>query len=366
MRYAICLDIGTTNVQGLICDMRGTRQIGYLTIKNSQVFYGADVITRLGRSLKSASIYENIRQGLINDLTILIALLLKKNSLKAEDIDKIIACGNSAMHHIALKLPLENLAYAPFEPAYKGNTYKSTAEKIGIKDIPEHTPFYFLPNIGGFVGSDALCVIIHTGMHESEALILSVDLGTNGEIMLGSKKKIAVASTSAGPAFESWRIKCGVYGSTLIDIMTDLLKKGVIDKSGYMGQGKYIYADGNREIKVTQKDVRGFQLAKAAISTGINLLRTFFRGEKISKVYVTGIFGSKLNKFNAKEIGIFPEDIQSSKIEVKDKAALLGAASILRHKDIDAYLSRIIKITEHIELSRDPDFQGVFTQAMQF
>jgi len=366
MKYAIALDIGTTNVQALLIEVLSGRHIDYLSVINSQAIYGEDVITRMARSLKSDDIREKIRKYILEDITILIGLLLKRKNILPNSLEKIIVCGNSTMHHILLGLPLEGLARAPFRPAHKGKIYETSLGKLGITSGSAETPFIFLPNLGGFIGSDALCVILQTEMYESDNLTLAVDLGTNGEIMLGSKKRILAASTSAGPAFESWQIKCGIYGSALIDVMTKLLGDGTIDKSGFMKKGKLTLKVGRRDVEVTQKDVREFQLAKAAISAGIKILRRSFKGKSIKKVYITGVFGSKLNKANAKKMGVLPEDIKLDKVEIKEKSALLGAGSLLRHTNIDKDVEPITKKIEHVELHKAPDFQEVFTQSIHF
>ena len=368
MGYAIALDIGTTNIQALLIDNTSKRQIDYLSTKNSQALYGEDVITRLGLSLKDKDIQKRINKIIIEDLTLLIGLILKRKGASMDDLEKVVACGNSAMHHILLGLLLEGLARAPFKPVHKERIFETTLEELGIKiDAGKNeTPFIFLPNLGGFVGSDALCIIVETGMHESEKPILAIDLGTNGEIILGSNKKIFVTSTSAGPAFEGWRIKCGVYGSTLIDIISNLLKDKRIDKTGFMKRGSYFYEVEKRTVEVTQKDVREFQLAKAAISCGVSILKRYYGNQKIAKVLVTGLFGAKIDKSNAKLVGILPEGIDLNKVEIKQDTALLGARSLLLFRNIEKKLNPIIKKIKHIELHSEPLFQDAFTSAIHF
>lgn len=365
MRYSISLDVGTTNIQALLIERRANRWVDSLSIKNSQVVYGSDVITRLGQSLKSDEIREGLRSGVLKDLELVLGLLLKRNSISIDLIDNVVACGNSAMHHILLGLPLENLAWAPFRPGYIDKLFRSRLGEIGVSGFKD-IPFLFLPNLGGFVGSDALCVIIDTHIPDFGELILSIDLGTNGEIVLGSRSRIVVASTSAGPAFEDWRIKCGVHGSTLIDIISAHLVSGEIDKSGYVEKGNFVHHSANSEITVNQKDVREFQLAKAAISTGIRILRRRFSGEKISKCYITGIFGCNININNAKEIGIIPADISLENIALKGSSALYGAGSLSQYDDIGARIGPILEKIEHVELHKEPGFQEVFAQGIGF
>lgn len=366
MGYRVALDIGTTNIQALLIDTSHKRQIDFLNIKNSQVIYGKDIITRLGLSLKNKNIQEEMSRSLTRDLELLIGFILKRNRLSFDRLEKVIACGNSAMHHILLGLPLESLARAPFKPVHLGQIFETTLEDLGIETEEDKTPFIFLPNLGGFVGSDALCTIVETGIYRSKTPLLAIDLGTNGEIMLGSKKRIFVTSTSAGPAFEGWRIKCGIYGSALIDVVSDLLKNGTIDKSGFMRKGSFTYKLVGRPVEINQKDVREFQLAKAAISGGIHILKRHLGNTDIRKVYITGLFGAKINKSSAKAIGVLPDGIDLNKVEIKQNAALLGAKTLCCCRNINKKLDPIMRIIEHIELHKEPAFQDTFTASIPF
>lgn len=375
MPYEIALDIGTTNIQALLIEASSKKQVDYLTARNSSAVYGEDVIARLGRSLKERSSREKINKSIIGDIELIVGLLLKRARVAPEALANITAFGNAAMHHLLLGLPLETLARAPFKPAHAGASFHTSLGKIGIR-LPkekEHryfagdkTPFIFLPNLGGFVGSDALCTIIDTKMHKSKDVFLAIDLGTNGEIMLGSKFKILVASTSAGPAFQGWHVKCGVHGSTLVDIIADGLKKRVIDKKGYMKKGSFIHREADRKIKVTQKDVREFQLAKAAIASGISILRKRLGARNIKKIFITGLFGAGLKKSSAKIVGILPSDAELSRVNIKQNRALSGAAAIMTAADASKTLKSALDIIEHVELHRDPDFQEEFSRSIPF
>lgn len=364
MNYAIALDIGTTNLQAALLDARTGAEVDYLVMRNSQAVYGADIITRLAKSLKEKSLREKIRASLVNDIALIAGFLLKHNALDKSALKKIAACGNSAMHHLLLGLPLENLARAPFRPSYTNKIFTATLEKLGIKNVSDSAPFMFLPNLGGFVGSDALSVIVDTEMYKSEKAVLAIDLGTNGEIMLGSKNGIVVASTSAGPAFEGWHANCGVPGSAIIDMISDLRASGTISKSGSLAEKKTVYRFGNKDVEVTQNDVREFQLAKAAISAAISVVRRNFKGE-IDKIYITGLFGSKLNKENARKIGILPDDISLNRVFVKERSALNGVTRLLKSKNISSKLKSITSKITHVELHKEPDFQEAFVSSIE-
>ncbi|MFH1791287.1 MAG: ASKHA domain-containing protein [Candidatus Omnitrophota bacterium] len=366
MKHAIALDIGTTNIQAFLLDIPTNRPSDYLTIRNRQAVYGSDVITRLGRSIKDVSVRDKLRSGVIGDIEILIGLLSKRMKTGGDRLDRVIACGNSAMHHLLLGLPLEKLALAPFMPSHRKTVYRTTLGTMGIDSPAKDAPFIFLPNLGGFVGSDALCVIADTGMQKAKGLTLAIDLGTNGEIILGRKGKILVASTSAGPAFESWHIKCGIPGSDIINVMSGLFDERVIDKGGFMKTGETTCHLPNGVIRVTQSDVREFQLAKAAIAAGVAILRKAFKNERIKKVYVTGVFGSKLNKRNARRTGILPGDVALGNVTVRPKAALNGAKILLKSKNLNTALHALMRGIKHVELHKTPDFQEIYAACMSF
>jgi len=233
------------------------------------------------------------------------------------------------------------------------------------------------------------------GIDESDSNALAIDIGTNGEIILGSKDKIRAASTAAGPAFEGWHVSCGmratdgaiesiretagelqlkvigggeprgISGSALIDIVAILLNRGRIDASGKMGKDFVIHG-GKKKIVLTQADVRQVQLAKGAFSSGASFLKKL-SGREIDKVFITGSFGRYLNKESAARVGIVPKDTAAKGIEFIDNGALKGAEGFIMDKE--SALKRIENIlakTEHVSLARDEDFQRHFASAMGF
>ena len=368
MSYAVALDIGTTNIQALLVNLSSKKKIDYLNVKNSQIFYADNVISRMDFAMRSKQSEEKLRDSLKADISLIISALLKRKNISIDKLEKVVSCGNAVMHHILLNLSLESLARAPFRPLHTGRISDTTLEALGIDlgRTEKKTPFLFLPNLGGFIGSDALCVIVDTKIHKTKSEALAIDLGTNGEIILGCQNKILVASTSAGPAFEGWHIKCGVYGSSIIDIMSEFLRDREVDKTGFMKRGLFKYNLGNRIIEVTQKDVRQFQLAKAAIASGVNILKEHCSNKKISKIFITGLFGVKINKSNARQIGLLPKDIGLDRIHIRQNSALNGLKELLFARSIEKVIDPIIKRIEHIELHKEPGFQDAFTSSLQF
>lgn len=348
--YAVLLDIGTTNIQALLLESGGKKELGYVSIPNSLSRYGKDVITRFANSLTGRPASGEIKRSILKDVNRVIRGFIRKNNLKDLEISAIAACGNTAMHHAALGLPFDTLLRSPFKPAHKRILFTENARKFGIDIKNTKAHFTFLPNIDGFVGSDALCVIMATGMHKRKALRLAIDMGTNGEIIMGNSSKILVASASAGPAFE---VKY-LYGTEMIDAVAALLKNGILDKAGFL----------KRKASVSQEDIRKLQLAKAAISGGIKVLKERFPRRNIREVFITGLFGTRLNISSAKLIGIFPRG--AGRITVVDRAPLKGLKEVFGASDSERCFSGILKKIQHVELHREKAFFPSFTQSLLF
>lgn len=364
MKYAAVIDIGTTNIQALSLNLSRKKEEDYLTFPNSQAVYGSDVITRLGQSLKSNTLQGNIKQSVIKDLDRAVSALIRRRNINPADLAKIVVCGNAAMHHIMLGLPLDSLARAPFEPVSRRKIVVKTSNDVGI--APKGADFIFLPNIGGFAGSDALSVIVETNMHESDSPILAVDLGTNGELILGSREKMLVATSAAGSAFSDWHISCGIKPSEMIDVVSDLFSAGEITESGLLKQGEVKRNVNGMVITLTRKDIRAFQLAKAAISAGIEILTGRLSVKTIKAAVFTGVFGSSINMEKARNVNLIPHNISIESIETRERCALEGAAIIAQREDIQSYLDPILAKIEHVRLAEDRSFNKTFTDAIKF
>ena len=373
-RLGVTLDIGTTTIQGKLIDLDEKSDLSYFSSLNEQLAHGHDIISRLKFCLEKANGLEKLQRSVVSSINVVIKNLL-------------------ALYHFTLSLSPERLAKPPYEPEYK-EFAKREATTLGI-EVGRGCDFIFLPNIGGFVGSDAIAVILASGIDRSDSPMLAIDLGTNGEIVFGSKDKMWTASTAAGPAFEGWHISCGmravkgaieaiedrdgrldlkviggvepkgISGSGIVDIAAILLKRAQIDKSGSM-KGEFVVYDRKKRISLSQDDIRQIQLAKAAFSTGIDFLRRLSK-QDIAKLVITGNFGRSLNKFNAKTIGIIPPDIDLDKVEILENGALKGAEIFINEKE--ASISRVEEIlqkTEHVPLNQGEHFQREFIKALQF
>lgn len=394
-KFAIALDIGTTNIGGTLIDLDKKEVVSALDRPNEQIIYGDDIISRLKFAIAKNGT-EELNKKLINSINSVIDLLVSQARVEKKYVTTILAVGNAAMYHLTLLLPVETLARAPFKP-FKSELIKNKAEDIGLKGFTK-SEFIFLPNIGGFVGSDAIGVVLALDIHKRNGMVLAIDLGTNGEVILGNNKKILVSSTAAGPAFEGWHISCGsrpvqgaiisfeidrakislktiggrpttgIASSGLIRIVSAMIEKGIIDKTGRLSQGHFtIYENGEREILLDQKDIREIQLAKSAIHTAVNLLKENYciEYEDIDEVVVTGRFGGSLNKEDLVKIGIVPRGLEQKRFRFVEDLALRGASAVLTADRMDE-IGRIIKLAKHIELRGEQGFQEKFIKGLHF
>jgi len=411
-KYGLAIDIGTTTLAALLVDLNKGKTLAVEWGINSQSKYGADVMSRIKYTVenrKGTNILQNI---IIDDLNYLIQKLKNKTKIKYENIYKVVLCGNTVMEHLLINVPPKPLGHFPFKAVFT-NTVTSKASDIRLKANPE-AEVLLLPSIGSFVGGDITSLIYITGLYNDDKLSLALDLGTNGEIVLGNKEKILCGSAAMGPAFEGAQIKCGmsavegavnrfkiddkslklqtignkepagICGSGLIDIIAEMLRNNILDDTGRFVDKKnhkfgekfilvnnqpafVVYKDNKRKIYITQKDVREFQLAKGAIRAGIEILikKLGIEKEDIEKVYVAGAFGNYLDKENLKKINIFP-DIPLEKIHFVGNTASMGAKAALLSGKCISKMNKIARKTKHISFANEPEFQNIFTESMLF
>jgi len=391
-RYGVAFDIGTSKIEAALVDLDSGQPRVLYALPNKQLLFGADVMTRLNFALKGYAQLKKLNQRLFETIDAILGVLLEKTGIAESEIAAILCVGNSAMHHLALSIQPDRLAKAPFQPSSSKAEFSIPAAQAGCTVCPE-ADFTFLPNLGGFVGSDALAVIIASGMYTSEAQTLVIDIGTNGEIALGRKGRIVVASTSAGPAFEGWKTSCGMpavdgaiesirvekdrqlnfttigendpaglCGSALIDLLKYLLDMKLLDKTGKIENEKFRICD---SLYLTQEDIRELQLAKAAIQAAVAVLRSRF-DEKIARVFLTGRFGSHLSRDNARAIGIIPRDIDRDKVYCLQHGALEGAKTLLCSEEARRAARKLYTDITHVNLSEEKRFQDEFVNAIHF
>lgn len=419
--YGLAFDLGTTTLVGTILHTVSGQDLAVSSRINPQTVYGDDIISRINFVRNSPAGLEKLHHQVVETINEMITELSEKAKVERRHIHKMTVAGNSTMQHIFLKVSPESLGSLPFSLVVKEEV-EIKAGELGIKIAPEGVIFVF-PNIAGFVGGDTVAVILASGIFQSQEIKLIVDIGTNGEIVLGNRKRLLAASTAAGPAFEGARISqgmraspgavekvvmneeveinvigdippSGICGSGLIDAIAEMLRTEIIDQSGKIisrstlpdkvpkelqrrvideeRKSKFLLAEkeltqDKQPLFITQKDVRELQLAKGALAAGIEILKKELglEDENISQILLAGAFGNFIRRRQAKRIGLIP-NLPSEKIVFIGNAASSGAKLALLSQELKKEAKAISRETEHIELSSRPDFQDEFIQAMAF
>lgn len=390
--HVLAIDIGTTTVVAYLLDGTTGALVAQSSTLNPQTAFGADVISRIQYVMKTGSteLRDCIRQALAR----LAEETASKAGLSVKEITLATVVGNTAMHHLFLGIDPKPLTTPPYMP----NVYEALElPAAGILPIAENGILRVLPNIAGFVGADTVGCLTAVRFDERERLTLMIDIGTNGEMVLGNRTRRIACSTAAGPAFEGAKISMGMRGapgaidhvtlnedgtlnwhvigeekaiglcgSGLLDLIACLLNNGQINATGRMKGTKEIRV-GDTDVVLTQKDVREVQLAKSAIRAGIELMaeQLGVAIEDIQDVFLAGAFGSYMNPASACRIGMIPPVLES-KIQAIGNAAGEGAKlAALNKADFD-YTRRLGAETEFLELASLPEFQTRYISLLNF
>ncbi len=385
--YGIAIDLGTTTIVAQLVDLSNGHVIGVQTARNPQTQFGSDIMSRVLHGMNSQGKEES--QKLIRDeLDNMVQILIKEKNV---EIEKIIIVGNTVMHHLFCGFDVTPLASYPFETEHKESVVFSPGN-LGW-DLPSKTKIIFVRPIASFIGSDILAGIVASGMHQKCNFTSLIDLGTNGEIVVGCCDKILCASTAAGPAFEGANIQMGmsamsgaiasvdvvdnkinyhvignqepigICGSGLIDAIKVFIEQGIIDSGGaIVGNTEKLMLSEN--VYITQKDIREFQLAKGAIAAGLQILVNKLNKSisDITRILIAGGFGNFINTKNIIDIGMLK--VRERKIKKFGNSALIGAKMFLFYDDYS--FTEIINKIEHVSLDADKDFQDIFVDKMFF
>jgi len=459
--YGMAIDVGTTTVAAYLCNMRTMEVLDTVSMMNPQCKYGEDVMSRITYHMQTPGGLERMSDDIIEGLNQLVLKAcegtyppkkkMKDNGgkvvkdendqpvmveepeegkiylrLEPSDIVDLTLGGNTAMHHILLKLDPQYVGLAPFPPVVH-HSLDIKARDLGIK-INKSSNVFIMPNEAGFVGADNVCVLVTEKPYKSEQMQLIIDIGTNGELVLGNKKKLISSSCATGPALEGAqlafgmraapgaieRIKIdpdthevdykvigreawlkyskpeemqtkGICGSGILDVLAELYRSGVIEKSGRFSlnqksnrfrknpdnprQKEFIIAWANetsigKDVVITQKDIRQIQLAKGALYTGCKLMMRRMGIEKVDTIKIAGAFGTHVAKEKALIMGLFPDCDLENVLSVGN-AAGDGARVVLLDRNMREDANWISRNVEYIELTVEKDFEQEFMQAMQ-
>jgi len=412
--YGIAVDIGTTTVVTYLIDMETGELIDIESILNPQIRYGEDVISRITYSMKNG--VDIVHKAIVNGINLMIGILCERNNISYDSIYEMTAVGNTAMHHIFLNINPKSLSASPFTPVVS-NSIDIKSQDMEIKINPSGI-IHLLPIISGFVGADTVGVLLATEIYKKTEISLAIDIGTNGELVLGNKDSMLSCSCAAGPALEGGHLMFGMRASTgaietvfieedtfntfyktinngkprglcgsgIIDVVSEMLRVGLLDSSGKIlerdnerirknplnGQKEYVIewkenTETEKDIVITASDIREIQLAKGAIMTGINILleKLKITVDDIENLYLAGAFGNYIDIKNAIRIGLIP-DILLDKIKPVGNAAGEGAKMSLLSKEKRIEENIINKKIDYIELAAEKDFNEEFVKSLRF
>ena len=410
--YSLAFDIGTTTVCGQLLDLNRGKVMAEGIHYNGQISYGADVITRIAYSQKPGGL-EKLQRAVVNTMNQIIDELLAQGKVSREHIGHMIVAGNTTMTEILLGLDPKHLRLAPYTPV--ANFLPPVkANSLGI-NVGQKVYLFTFPSVASYVGGDIVSGIVGSGVHQRKELALYIDIGTNGEIVVGSSDWMATASCSAGPAFEGGGIKHGIVatagaiqefsinqssfepeigtiggekpkgicGAGLINIIAGLLEAGGITPNGEFntdlptkrlrkgsGGNEYVLAwakdtQTGKDIVIAEVDIDNLMRAKGAVYAGCQTLTRSVgvANADLDQVIIAGAFGSSIDIERAVTIGLLP-DIARDKFIFIGNGSLLGARLTSFSIDVLDDARRVGEMMTNIELSENTNFMNNYIAAL--
>ncbi len=409
--YGVAVDIGTTTIAAHLVDLNTGETLGTQARYNSQIRYGEDVISRIIYADNEEGGLMRLHQSVAKDINDLIGALVEEVGVHLHDVTYVMCAGNTTMIHFLLEMDPSNIRREPYIPTATSVPVIRAAE-VGVA-INGRGLLGCVPGVGSYVGGDITAGILASGMHKREELSLYIDMGTNGEVVLGNRDWLICCSASAGPAFEGGGIKCGmrategaiekivitedgraiwkvigrgrprgICGSGLIDAVAEMLKAGVINRLGkFAKDGRWDIREGEdglevvlvparetatgKDIVITEADLATFIRSKGAIYAAANTLMSHlgFSFEDLDTVYISGGFGNYLDVQNAVLIGLLP-DLPPAKFRFIGNGSITGAEMCLLSEDALKEAQDIARKMTYFELSTDPRFMDEFSSAL--
>jgi uncharacterized 2Fe-2S/4Fe-4S cluster protein (DUF4445 family) len=419
LRFGLAIDVGTTTVVTTLLELTSGEQLAAVSSLNPQSVFGADLMSRIAFAQFDPGNLRKLHTRIIGLLNQHVAEVCRISGVLPKWIYKAVVVGNTCMHHVLLGIDPSYVGLAPYAPVMR-HALQIPARELFLKIAPD-ARVCFLPIVAGFVGADAVAVALATRIADHDDIRVAVDIGTNGEVILGSRARLWACSAPAGPALEGAQIRCGmrgaagaidratiagaiavhtigdapalgICGSGLIDLIAGLLDAGVIDATGLIrvderehlptglrdrvamrGEERIVTvlrageAGARHDIVLTQDDVRQVQLAKGAIASGIALLQRVARvpDEGIGELMLAGGFGNYLSIPSAIRIGLIPR-LPPERVRYVGNAASLGAQACLLSETERTWAGALAARIEHVSLAAHPEFEDVFVNAMNF
>ena len=417
--YGMAFDIGTTSIVGFLVDLSTGEQLAAVGSINPQAVYGGDLMSRIAFAQFNAEALKKLQTRVLAAINGFVKEACEKANVAPAHVYKVVIVGNTCMHHIFLGIDPTHVGLAPYAPSVR-SPIVVTAREMLVRVNP-NAAICFLPIVAGFVGADTMAVVLATRIYDSPHVRVAVDIGTNGEVVMGSRRKLMACSAPAGPALEGAQIKhgmrgalgaiekveigddvvCGVIGgvppigicgSGLIDAVAKMLDGKIIEPSGLLrleeremlppalrdrlverdGERQFVLAwaleSGNgQDITISQQDIRQLQLAKGAIYSGILMLKKVMgvQDGQIKELMLAGGFGNYINIESAVRIHLLPE-LPVERIRYVGNAAALGAEMALLSETERNRAVALARSIEHVSLAARPDFQDIFIEAICF
>jgi uncharacterized 2Fe-2S/4Fe-4S cluster protein (DUF4445 family) len=405
--FAVAVDLGTTTVVAHLVDLTKATTIDTEATYNSQINFGEDYIRRIIYAEENNA-FDEMQNRIVNDVNNLIVTLASRQKVDLQDINAIVCAGNTAMIHFLLNLDPTRIRREPYI-ASAGFVPPIRAAEAGIQ-INKRGLLYCLPSVAAYVGSDIVAGVLTTRIFTQKGISLFIDIGTNGEVVLGNKEWLTCASSSAGPAFEGSGVKhgmragagaieklaihgdgsielktigekhpVGICGSGLLDTLAELFTKGIIDRTGRFkdnGQPKLTEGDEGRqfqispadnehhEIVITQADIDNLIRSKAGVFAAIKVLMeaTQTTPDDLEAVYLAGGFGNFLNIQQAVNIGMLP-DVPLEKMRFVGNTSIAGAKTVLLSRQALETAEKIAEGMTYFDLMSHPGYMDEFTRA---
>jgi uncharacterized 2Fe-2S/4Fe-4S cluster protein (DUF4445 family) len=423
--YGLAVDIGTTTVVAHLCDLRTGAVLATEAMMNPQVPFGEDILSRVSYIQSQKDGLTRLNAAIVEGLNKLAKRAARHANLSPDDITDIVLVGNTVMHHIVLNISPVRIGSSPFTLA----TYDSVdvkARDLGLTTLNPGAWVHVLPCEAGYVGADNVAVLLAEEPDRQDEIVLVIDIGTNGEILLGNKVHLLSASSPTGPAFEGAQIShgmraaagaiervridpktltprfrvigderwsdeipsteiqaAGICGSGIIEVVAELFAQGILLPNGKFNTntpspnfrpnqrvGEYVLATPEQtstghEIVITQNDIRAVQLAKAALYAGAKLLMARRRVDRLDRVVLAGAFGSYISKEHALLIGLFP-DCALENVYAVGNAAGDGARIALLSRAKRRQAHEAARWVDYVETATEMEFQNEFVAALNF
>lgn len=411
--YGLCFDIGTTTLSGQLVDLSTKNILGTKIAYNKQASFGSDVITRIIYSREPDGL-EKLHSVVTQGLNEIAQELIQEHKIDLNDVTAVVCAGNTTMTHLLLRIDPTYLRRDPYVPT--ANFVPAVrSQEAGIKINPRGL-LSVIPGVASYVGGDVVAGILACGMDREEELCVLIDIGTNGEVVLGNKEFLISCAASAGPAFEGSGVSCGmratkgaiqdihidpkdygisletigkaeprgICGSGYIALISELLRAGILDKDGKIKDIKHRRirsgnygnefivafveeAEASEDIVITEADIENIKRAKAAIYSAVAIMLRHMKLDlnQVRKIFIAGGFGTSLDVSKAIAIGLLPP-IEHSRFVFVGNSSLAGSREVLLSSEAMTKTEEIARKVTYLELSVEPSYMDEYMAALFF